>query len=48
VLWDNRGFSTDSLCCFGLECYEDSNYEVVDEDIIWKVFLRLFPRVKFY
>lgn len=43
VLWDNRWFSTDSLCCFGLGCYDWANYEVNDSDIIWKVLFRLFP-----
>lgn len=43
VLWDNRWFSTDSLCCFGLWCYDWANYEVMDKDIIGKVLFRLFP-----
>jgi len=43
VLWDNRWFSTDSLCCFGLGCYEGANYEVVNQDIIGKVLFRVFP-----
>lgn len=43
VLWDNRWFSTDSLCCFGLGCYDWASYEVLDENIIWKVLFRVFP-----
>ncbi len=43
VLWDNRWFSTDSLCCFGLGCYDGATYEVTDKDIIWKVLFRVFP-----
>lgn len=43
VMWDNRGFSTDSRCCFGLDCYEWSSYEVPFDHIIGKVYLRFFP-----
>jgi len=43
VLWDNRWFSTDSLCCFGLWCYDGATYEVMDKNIIWKVLFRVFP-----
>ena len=43
VLWDNRWFSTDSLCCFWLWCYDWANYEVLDKDIIGRVLFRLFP-----
>lgn len=43
VLWDNRWFSTDSLCCFGLGCYDWATYEVIDKNIIWKVLFRIFP-----
>lgn len=43
VMWDNRWFSTDSLCCFGLGCYDWATYEVTDKDIIWKVLFRVFP-----
>lgn len=43
VLWDNRWFSTDSLCCFGLGCYDWASYEVMDKNIIWKVLFRVFP-----
>ncbi len=46
VLWDNRWFSTDSLCCFGLGCYDGANYEVMNKDIIGKVLIRLFPDFK--
>jgi signal peptidase I len=50
VLWDNRGFSTDSLCCFGLGCYDGANYEVQNKDIIGRVLFRAFPNfdTKFY
>lgn len=44
VMWDNRWFSTDSLCCFGLWCYDGASYEVTDKDIIWKVLFRVFPK----
>lgn len=43
VMWDNRWFSTDSRCCFGLDCYEWSTYEVPFDHIIGKVYLRFFP-----
>ena len=43
VMWDNRWASTDSLCCFGLGCYDGATYEVLDEDMIWKVLFRVFP-----
>lgn len=43
VLGDNRWFSTDSLCCFWLWCYDWASYEVLDKDIIGKVLFRLFP-----
>lgn len=43
VMWDNRWFSTDSRCCFGLWCYSWSSYEVPYGNIIWKVFVRFFP-----
>lgn len=43
VMWDNRWFSTDSRCCFGLDCYEWSSYEVPFDHIIGKVYLRFFP-----
>lgn len=43
VLGDNRDHSTDSRCCFGLACYEDTNYEVYPDDIIGKVLMRLYP-----
>ena len=43
VMGDNRWFSTDSRCCFGLDCYEWSTYEVPFDHIIGKVYLRFFP-----
>lgn len=44
VMWDNRWFTTDSLCCFWLWCYDWATYEVRDEDIIGKVLFRVFPK----
>lgn len=44
VLGDNRWFSTDSRCCFGLGCYSGSNYVVSSSDMIGKVFMRIFPQ----
>ncbi len=46
VMGDNRGRTTDSLCCFWIECYENSNYLVRDWDLIWKVWVRIFPKYK--
>lgn len=46
VMWDNRSASTDSRCCFGLWCFENSNYLVYPEDIIWKVAIKLFPTLE--
>ncbi len=43
VMGDNRWFSTDSRCCFGLDCYEGSTYEVPFDHIIGKVYVRFFP-----
>lgn len=50
VMWDNRWFSTDSLCCFWLWCYDGATYEVTDKDMIGRVFFRLLPSFwnKFY
>jgi signal peptidase I len=44
VMWDNRWRTTDSLCCFWIECYEWANYIVRDIDLIGKVWIRLYPR----
>ena len=44
VMWDNRWRTTDSLCCFWIECYEWANYIVRDIDLIGKVFVRLYPK----
>ena len=44
VMGDNRWRTTDSLCCFGIECYEWANYIVSDKDLIGKVFVRLYPK----
>ena len=43
VMGDNRWFSTDSRCCFGLSCYDGSSYEVPFANIIGKVYVRFFP-----
>lgn len=48
VMWDNRGHSTDSLCCFWLWCYEGANYLAYPEDMIGTVAVRLFPELKRY
>jgi signal peptidase I len=48
VMGDNRGLSTDSLCCFGVKCYEWANYLVPENYIIGKVYLRLFPRFQLF
>lgn len=48
VMWDNRWFSTDSRCCFGLDCYEWSSYEVPFNHIIGKVYLRFFPNFQVF
>lgn len=42
VMGDNRGGSTDSRCCFGLQCFEHTNYQVPENYIIGKVFVRLY------
>jgi signal peptidase I len=46
VMWDNRWFSTDSLCCFGLGCFEWANYTVPSNYMIWKVYVRIIPNFK--
>ncbi|USN57184.1 MAG: hypothetical protein H6766_01630 [Candidatus Peribacteria bacterium] len=43
VLGDNRGGSTDSRCCFGTECSDNSIYTVEKDNIIGKASLRLLP-----
>lgn len=43
VMGDNRSGSTDSRCCFGLQCFEHTNYLVPDNYIIGKVVFRLYP-----
>ncbi len=48
VMWDNRSFSTDSRCCFGLDCYGDSSYEVPYDHIIGKVYIRFFPNFSIF
>ena len=48
VMWDNRWWSTDSRCCFWLQCFEHTNYQVPENYIIGKVFLRLVPKLDFF
>lgn len=48
VMGDNRWYSTDSRCCFGLDCYEWSNYEVPFDHIIGKVYVRFFPHFQVF
>lgn len=43
VMGDNRGHTTDSMCCFGLICTPDTNYIVPDNYIIGRVLYRVFP-----
>lgn len=43
VMGDNRGHTSDSLSCFGRQCYQGANYLVPDQYLIWKVVVRLFP-----
>ena len=43
VFGDNRSFSTDSRCCFGLWCTPSTGYTVTTDRIIGKVFARIFP-----
>lgn len=46
VMGDNRSASTDSRCCFGLGCFENSNYLVHPADIIWKVAIKVYPKLE--
>lgn len=48
VMWDNRWFSTDSRCCFGLDCYGWSGFEVPFQNIIWKVSVRFLPNFRVF
>lgn len=48
VMGDNRGFSTDSRCCFWLDCYSGSSFEVPFDHIIGKVYLRFLPQFGFF
>jgi len=48
VMWDNRWFSTDSLCCFGLWCFEWANYTVPSNYMIWKVYVRIIPNFQVF
>ena len=43
VMWDNRWRTTDSLCCFWIQCYDWVNYVVPDNYLIGKVWVRLYP-----
>lgn len=46
VFWDNRENSTDSRCCFGLECTSWNSYLVQNEQIIWKVYIKVLPNIE--
>lgn len=48
VMGDHRWFSTDSLCCFGLGCFEWANYTVPSNYMIWKVYVRIIPNFSFF
>lgn len=48
VMWDNRSFSTDSRCCFWLDCYNGASYEVPLDHVIGKVYLRFLPHFSFF
>lgn len=48
VLGDNRGLSTDSLCCFGEWCSNGESFTVPQENIIGKVWMRLYPDARFF
>ena len=48
VMGDNRWFSTDSSCCFGLWCYKGATYTVPYANIIGKVYVRLLPSFGFF
>ena len=43
VMWDNRWRTTDSLCCFWIQCYDWANFVVPDNYLIGKVWVRLYP-----
>ena len=45
TMWDNRGHTTDSLCCFGIQCYEWANYVVPNSHILGKVRTKLYPKI---
>ena len=46
VMGDNRSFSTDSRCCFGLDCYPWSHYDVPFNNVIGKVYVRFYPNFR--
>ena len=45
VMGDNRWYSTDSRCCFGLGCVSGTNYTITQDRIIWKVFAKIYPQL---
>lgn len=45
VMWDNRWYSTDSRCCFGLWCTDKTKYTIAQDRIIGKVFVKLYPQL---
>lgn len=46
VMGDNRSASTDSRCCFGLGCFDKSNFLVHPADIIGKVAIKVYPKLE--
>ena len=44
VMWDNRWRTTDSLCCFWIQCYDGANYVVPSDYLIGKIRVRLYPK----
>ncbi|MEF2175538.1 MAG: signal peptidase I [Candidatus Absconditabacteria bacterium] len=46
VFGDNRENSTDSRCCFGLECTSGNSYLVQNEQIIGKVYIKILPNIE--
>lgn len=43
VMGDNRSYSTDSRCCFGLWCTTETWFTITQDRIIGKVLVRVFP-----
>ena len=45
AMGDNRGHTTDSLCCFWIQCFEGANFVVPNNLILWKARVRLYPDI---